>query len=91
MQTQTEPTTPVRPTATGTGEMCILDLTGDTKVIWDSKNVDEVAAAKATFDSLRAKGYLAYTVSKDGSKGEVIREFDEKAEKIILSAPLVGG
>lgn len=90
MDTQTEPTpsAPVRPF---TGELCVLDKTGDTKVIWDAKNEAEVAAAKATFDALKAKGYLAYSVSKDGSKGEVIREFDPKAEKIILSAPMQGG
>lgn len=74
-----------------TGEMCILDLTGDTKVIWDSKNEDEVAAAKATFDSLKKKGYLAYSVSKDGSKGEILKEFDASAEKIILSPAMCGG
>jgi hypothetical protein len=73
------------------GEMAILDLTGDTKVIWDPHNPDEVAAAKAQFDTLRKKGFIAYTVNKKGDKGEVIREFDPDAEKIILSPPLVGG
>lgn len=74
-----------------TGTLCVLDRTGDTKVIWDSKNADEVAAAKAAFDTLKKKGFLAYTVSKDGSKGEVIREFDETAERIIMSPPMQGG
>lgn len=74
-----------------TGEMAILDATGDTKVIWDPHNPDEVAAAKAQFDTLKKKGFIAYTVNKKGDKGEVIREFDPNAEKIILSPPLAGG
>ncbi len=73
------------------GEMAILDGTGDTKVIWDAHNPDEVAAAKAQFDTLKKKGFIAYTVNKKGDKGEVIREFDPDAEKIILSPPLAGG
>jgi hypothetical protein len=85
---QTETAAPSRPF---TGEMCVIDRTGDTKIIWDAKNEDEVEAARATFKKLKAKGYLAYSVSKDGSKGEVLREFDPNAEKIILSPAMQGG
>jgi len=31
----------------GLCELAIMDTTGDTKVIWDPANADEVAAAKA--------------------------------------------
>jgi len=72
-------------------EMALLDGTGDTKVIWDPKNADEVDAAKTQFNALRKKGFIAYTVNKKGDKGEIIREFDPDAEKIILSPPLAGG
>lgn len=88
MEAQTLDTTTTVPF---TGEMCIIDRTGDTKVIWDAKNEDEVEAARATFKSLKKKGYLAYSVSKDGSKGEVLHDFDPKAEKIILSPAMQGG
>lgn len=73
------------------GELAVMNSTGDTKVIWDPHNADEVAAAKAQFDALRKKGFIAYTVNKKGDKGEIIREFDPNAEKIILSPPLAGG
>ena len=70
----------------------IMDPTGDTKLIWDSENEHEVANAKRTFEDLRAKGFLAYSVKgKRGEKGEVIREFDETAERIILAPPMQGG
>jgi hypothetical protein len=69
----------------------IMDRTGDTKVMWSADNPDEVKAAKKTFDTLRKKGFMAYTVQKGGGKGEVLTEFDKTAERIILSPQLVGG
>lgn len=69
----------------------VMDRTGDTKVMWSPDNPDEVQAARDTFDSLKAKGYLAYTVKKDGEKGEVIRKFDKTAGRIIMAPQLVGG
>jgi hypothetical protein len=78
-------------TATPKHVMAILDGTGDTRVTWDHHNADETAAAKSQFDTLRKKGFLAYTVDKKGEKREMITEFDPHAEKIILSPPLAGG
>lgn len=72
-------------------ELVVIDQTGDTKVIWDSSKKEEVAAARKTFDDLKKKGYWAYSVKKNGEKGEVIQEFDEEAEKIILAPRMVGG
>jgi hypothetical protein len=74
-----------------TGELSVLDKTGDTKIIWDSARQDEVDAAERTFDDLKKKGYLAYSVTKKGDKDEVIKKFDRYAEKIIMAPPLVGG
>jgi hypothetical protein len=73
------------------GELRVMDRTGDAKVIWDSTKPDEVAAAKDTYDSLKKKGYMAYAVKKNGDKGELIHEFDQEAEKIILAPRMVGG
>lgn len=74
-----------------TGELCVMDRTGDTKMIWNPNNTDEVEAAQATFDRLKKKGYLAYKVTAGGEKGEVITRFDASAEKIIMAPPVVGG
>jgi hypothetical protein len=76
-----------------TGEMATLDRTGDTKVIWDKDNEDEVEAARATFDRLtKDKKYTAFHVTgKDGKKGERMRAFDPEAERIILVPQMVGG
>jgi hypothetical protein len=75
------------------GELAILDGKGDTKLVWDADNEDEVAAAEATFDSLLAKGFQAFEVSDEkekGGKGKLIKKFNPKAERIILS-PRIGG
>ena len=72
-------------------EMSIIDRTGDTKLVWDGDNPDEVSNAKRTFDDLKKKGYVAYSVAKGGAKGEVLRTFDPEAEKLIMAPPLVGG
>lgn len=73
------------------GTMRVIDMTGDTKIIWDSSKQAEVDNARQTFDNLRKKKYNAYSVKKDGEKGSVITEFDPEAEKIIMAPPMAGG
>ncbi len=72
-------------------ELIVLDASGDTRLIWDPDKPDEVANAKDTFTKLKANGYLAYAVNRKGDKGEVLREFDADAEKMILAPQTVGG
>ena len=64
---------------------------GDTKIIWDKDNEDEVDAAEATFNKLVKKGFIAFSVKKDGSSGDKLKKFDADEEKIIMVAPMVGG
>ncbi len=73
------------------GELAIIDSTGDTKVLWDIENQDEICAAKAQFDTLIDKGFWAYAVKKDGEKGKRIKKFDSEAGKIIMVPKIVGG
>ena len=72
-------------------EIAVLNKTGDTKLIFDPDNTDEVNAAREMFTGLKKKGHVAYKVSADGSKGEVIREFDPRCGKIIMAPAMVGG
>ena len=64
---------------------------GDLKVIWDPEKQDEVEAAKDQFDKLIKKGYVAFRVDKDGSKGKKVAKFDEDYEMLILAPALKGG
>lgn len=83
--------TPRLRTSTSTGVLEVMDLTGDTKVHWDKSNPIEVEAAKASFDVSRKKGYAAYKLNSDGSTGDLIREFDPSAERILMRPAMAGG
>lgn len=73
-------------------ELATIDHTGDTKLIWDSENKDEVDNARETYNRLRKKGYVAFAVKgKNGDKGEQLKDFDPEAERIIMAPPLVAG
>ena len=73
--------------------LSIADPDGDTRIMWDPNNEDEVATARAAFDAAKKKGMLAYTVRVDDptKPGEVIRKFDPAQGKIIMTKPLQGG
>ena len=74
------------------GEFRIMDKdAGDLKVIWDKDNVDETEAAEEQFDSLREKGFTAYSVDKKGEAGTKITKFNPTAEKIIMVPKIIGG
>lgn len=76
----------------GKCELAIVDPTGDTKVIWDPANEDEVDAARTQFETLIGKGFSAFRVKPGkGDKGEQIREFDPQAGRIIMIPALQGG
>lgn len=73
-------------------EMRVLDRTGDTKIKWDPAYPEEVKNARKTFDDMRKKGYMAYSVDKkDAGKGELLTKFDPAVKAMILSPRQAGG
>ena len=74
-----------------TGSLCIMDNSGDSRMQWNKSDPQQIAAAKARFDELKAKSFLAYTVDQQGRQGEVIDRFDPNAEQIIMHSPMAGG
>ena len=73
------------------GELRCMSSLGDTKVIWDPKNDDEVEAAEEQFNTLIDKGFSAFEVKKGGDKGKKITKFNPNAGKIIMVPEIVGG
>ena len=71
--------------------MKIMGVEGDTKLIWDPDNKDEVASAQKTFDDLKGKHFTAFSVKANGKAGEVLEKFDPKEEKIIMVPRMAGG
>lgn len=78
-------------TGLGICKMHIIDETGDTKHMWNPRDMDEVAAARKLFQTFNDKGFKAFRVNARGEAGERIREFDPSAEKIIFIPQLAGG
>lgn len=75
------------------GCLSIPDRRGDMRIMWDSRNEDEVKVAKKMFDDARKKGMAVYKAEgKDGHRGsEVLTEFDPKAERLVAMKPMAGG
>lgn len=73
------------------GLLARLDESGDARVTWSRTNQTEIDVAREAFNKGRAKGMMAYRCKSDGSKGEIISDFDPAAEKIILAPPMQGG
>lgn len=63
---------------------------GDVRISWNSRNEQEIAAAREVFDKRIKEGWSAF---KDifGKKGEKIKEFDPRADNITLVPPISGG
>lgn len=66
---------------------------GDKRVVWDSRDMDQIEDAKVMFDECVAKGLVPYRVGTDGkATSEVMDEFDPESEEIIfLPIAQVGG
>jgi hypothetical protein len=64
---------------------------GDTKIIFDPENKDEVEVAEEQFNALLGKSFKAFKVKKDGSKGVEVKSFKASAAKYILIPPIGGG
>lgn len=71
--------------------MNVLDRSGDTRIEWNPAVPEEVSMAKKAFDEAKKKKYLTYRLRADGTQGELIREFDPRAERIVATPQTVGG
>jgi hypothetical protein len=81
--------TAVAEDVTYTGVISEMNETGDTKIRWDKDNPDEVAAARAAFDALKAKKFRSYAMN--GKDRVIIHDFDPDAEQIVMAPQTVGG
>lgn len=74
------------------GLMTILDRSGDTAVLWDRADPEQVEETRRRFDEIIGQGYLAEKTNTGYAQdGEQIREFDPQAQRIVMRPPLVGG
>lgn len=74
------------------GLLAMPNLKGDLRMMWDSRNEEEVASARKQFDDMVSKGYRGYAAEgKDGHRGKIIKEFDPKVERILMIKAVAGG
>ena len=74
----------------GEHSLFILDDTGHTTLTWKPEVEDSVKAVKVEFDAIIKRGWVAYGVTSKGQPTQ-IKKFDPQADRIVMSAPLVGG
>lgn len=71
--------------------MHVLDDSGDTRIEWDPNDTVSTEIARKAFKDLKKKGHLIYKLGRSGREGELLREFDPSAERIVASPQTVGG
>lgn len=71
----------------------IIDkLFGDKQLVWRADDKESKNKAMDEFKDRLSKGWLAFIPNKDNpQKGTMIKDFDEKAEKIVMTPPVAGG
>lgn len=73
------------------GEMNIMDSSGHKQLKWNTDKLDEIAAAKDTFDTLVKKGYTAFGSETKSEPKHTIKEFDPTMEELVMVPRTVGG
>jgi hypothetical protein len=71
-------------------ELNIMDGSGHTAVQWGTDQ-KELELARQLFGKHVDMGYMAYAVKDGGGENVLIHEFDETAEKIIMTPRMAGG
>jgi len=71
----------------------VMSEKGDTRIVWNKKNIPEINDAKKTFQDLIAQGMVPHRVGINGkATSEEMSEFDPTAEEVIfLPVPVLAG
>lgn len=68
----------------------ILDDNGDSRLLWDRRELAECEDARQKFNDYLKKGYKAYVCRSDGSKGARVETFDALLEEVIVAPKAAG-
>lgn len=71
--------------------LCVLDKTGDTRLVWDPNDERDVTEARKAFEEAKRQGKTIYRVGDDAHPAAVMHEFDAKAGKFIAVMRMKGG
>lgn len=73
------------------GAYGVMGKEGDTKHMWNPKKPEEVKEARLLYETLTKAGYRAFQLQLGGRRGTQLKEFDEKAKKVLFVPPFAGG
>ena len=74
------------------GQLVMMGSGGHKTLEWDVTKPETVAAAREKVDQfIRIEKGTVYRMLPDGTQGERITSFDEKAERLILVPQMAGG
>ncbi|GIZ51377.1 hypothetical protein NCCP691_13910 [Noviherbaspirillum aridicola] len=73
------------------GEMSIMDTSGHKQLKWKMDNLDEIAVARQTFDTLVKEGYSAFGSRNKTEAKQTVKEFDPTMEDVVMVPRTVGG
>ncbi len=80
-----------QPNPSGKNRLAIMGKEGHTTVEWSPENQAEVTAALEKFAELKSKGYAAFSVSLDESRGKQLDKFDKTLPRILFAPQIQGG
>ena len=69
----------------------VMDVSGDTRHEFDNGDDMAVTLAEVRFRELTGKGFRAVALTKDGSPGRLMRDFDPEVEQTLFIPQLQGG
>jgi hypothetical protein len=76
----------VAPTVLKEGQVAarLIDETGDRRIVWDSRDPEQTEESFELFQSYIKRGWKAYGINRDGSRGRRIYGFDAGREEIVV-------
>ena len=71
--------------------MHLLGRQGDSETRWDPSDPTSTQNARRRFEAYQRAGFLTFSAIEPGREAVQVRDFDPRAEEIIITRPLVGG
>ena len=64
---------------------------GDKRIQWEEQNKKDIAKAKRLFNQKLKDGWLAFGFKEGEKDGDMLRQFSEEYDRIIMQPPFAGG
>jgi hypothetical protein len=73
------------------GSLRILGPAGDTRLSWETTDVDSVEEVRRRFDGIVREGYLVFELDERSKEGRRVKTFDPATRELRAFRPLAGG